>query len=128
MLQETIQGFKNLQECIKNFLSNSEESLLNLNIQIDVFKNAKLKCGTIIRASPSYYKTSYYSNIAIELDEKEQQICINNNGYCYAKILLIIELKYYNNQNILQNYELALLRLLTQLLDFTAPLAVSTGD
>ncbi|CAG8828138.1 21697_t:CDS:1, partial [Dentiscutata erythropus] len=43
MSQETIQGFKNLQECIKNFLSNSEESLLNLNIQIDVFKNAKLK-------------------------------------------------------------------------------------
>ncbi|KAF0369742.1 zn-finger domain-containing protein [Gigaspora margarita] len=106
--QETIQGFEYLQICIEDFLSNIKKDSLNLNIQIEVFKNAKLKSEVIIRASPSYYKAPYYSNIAIKIDNEEQQIYINDNGYCYAKILLIIRLMFYDSQNILQKYELAL--------------------
>ncbi|CAG8809496.1 23296_t:CDS:2, partial [Dentiscutata erythropus] len=70
--QETIQGFKYLQNCIEDFLSDIEKNLLNSDIQIEVFKNAKLKSKIIIRASPSYYKASYYSNVAIKIDNDEQ--------------------------------------------------------
>ncbi|CAG8805400.1 10918_t:CDS:1, partial [Cetraspora pellucida] len=79
-----MQGFKHLQECIEDFLSNFKD-LQNINIQIEVFKNAKLKSDIIIRASPSYYKMPYYSNIAVELNKEEQQLYVNDNGYSYTK-------------------------------------------
>ncbi|CAG8832522.1 39803_t:CDS:2, partial [Gigaspora margarita] len=76
--QETIQGFKYIQHCIEDFLSNIKKDLLNLNIQFEVFKNVKLKYEIIIRALLSFYK-------AVKIENEEQQLFINDNEYCYAK-------------------------------------------
>ncbi|CAG8743582.1 17333_t:CDS:2, partial [Cetraspora pellucida] len=62
-----------------------QEMIQDTNIQIEVFKNAKLKSEIIIRALPLYYKAPYYSNVAIKLDKEEQQLYINDYGYCYVK-------------------------------------------
>ncbi|CAB5391216.1 unnamed protein product [Rhizophagus irregularis] len=58
-----------------------------------------------IRATPNYYGQACFSDICVEMDESEQDDYLTDNGLCYAKVLLIIQVL---STKLEKNLELAL--------------------
>ncbi|RGB28738.1 hypothetical protein C1646_767459 [Rhizophagus diaphanus] len=115
-----IHGFEKLKSCIYDYFQDVEEWTLqeieNETIQIEVFEFAYLDNDykIIIRASPNYYGQTAFSNICVEMDESKQNDYLSDNGLCYAKILLILQISL---DKLDQNLDL----ILVQWYDFAYP-------
>ncbi|CAG8582324.1 8262_t:CDS:2, partial [Gigaspora rosea] len=96
-MQEIICGFKQLKHCIYDYFQSIEnwslQYIKNNTISIEVFDFAYLNNNNkAIRASLNYHNQAIFSDVCVEMNELEQDDYLTDNGLCYAKILLIIQI------------------------------------
>ncbi|PKK58639.1 hypothetical protein RhiirC2_720382 [Rhizophagus irregularis] len=107
-----LRGFEKLKSCIYDYFQDIEEwsiqDIENETIKINVSEFAYLDNSQdhiIIRVTPNYYGQACFSDVCVEMDESEQDDYLTDNGLCYAKVLLIIQVL---STKLEKNLELAL--------------------
>ncbi|CAB5309421.1 unnamed protein product [Rhizophagus irregularis] len=107
-----LRGFEKLKSCIYDYFQDIEEWFIqdieNETIKINVSEFAYLDNSQdhiIIRVTPNYYGQACFSDVCVEMDESEQDDYLTDNGLCYAKVLLIIQVL---STKLEKNLELAL--------------------
>lgn len=86
-----LEGMENLRTSLKIFMDNmSITSLDETNSFIRLYKSATLASTDIIRADPSYNNASWFSNVAIVMDETEDVNYITDQGVCFGKVGIAI--------------------------------------
>ncbi|CAB5345933.1 unnamed protein product [Rhizophagus irregularis] len=107
-----LRSFEKLKSCIYDYFQDIEEwsiqDIENETIKINVSEFAYLDNSQnhiIICATPNYYGQACFSDVCIEMDESEQDDYLTDNGLCYAKVLLIIQVL---STKLEKNLELAL--------------------
>ncbi|GES89528.1 hypothetical protein GLOIN_2v1487802 [Rhizophagus clarus] len=87
--------FEKLKSCICGYFQDIEEwsiqDIENKTIKINVCEFAYLNNNVIICATLNYYGQASFSDVCVKMDESEQGDYLTDNGLCYAKILLIIQ-------------------------------------
>ncbi|RHZ85847.1 hypothetical protein Glove_59g84 [Diversispora epigaea] len=90
LTKNMIKGFAKFLECLDSFF-NMLDIISAEDCRIKIFGSVILKNINILRATNKFQNRSWFSNIAIAMDDAELFEYQSDNGTCYAQTLLITE-------------------------------------
>ena len=88
-LKELPKGMDEYFEIFENIsISEFEKETINVTL----FESMKLPNGKIVRASNSFYNSPLFSDVSIQMSEKEALKYESDDGKCYGKVNITMKL------------------------------------
>jgi hypothetical protein len=89
LCEEQLVSTRELLSCLNRYLDMMEDVPHNWDhdlIWIETFIYIKLITGEYVRATNDYHNSSWFSDIAIYMDESEHDRYLTDDGYCYGHV------------------------------------------
>jgi len=82
-------GLENLPTCLRDFISTFQKVGIDVDnlFTISIFKKLHFPDGTIAHSDNSFYNKPEFSNVAVEMEEDQNEEYISDETYCYAQVI-----------------------------------------
>jgi hypothetical protein len=89
-------GFANFLECLNLYLQQSYITFTDKD-KVTIYGSVTLENGTIMRATSSFHKRPWFSNVSVRMNSEELFEYVSDEGHiCYGKVLFINIFIYFN--------------------------------
>lgn len=89
-------GFANFLECLNLYLQQSDITSTDED-KVTIYGSVTLENGAIMRATSSFHKRSWFSNVSVHMNSKELFEYVFDEGHiCYEQVLFINIFIYFN--------------------------------
>ena len=82
-------GFDNFENCLNVYL----DQLFNVssvnNSIVTIYGSVTLENGAIMRATNSYHKRPWFSNVSVRMDFEELLDYSSDQGICYGQVIIL---------------------------------------
>lgn len=79
-------GFSKFLDCLDLYLDQTDMTDVNKS-NVSVYGSVTLENGAIIRATSSFHKRSWFSNVSIRMNSDELFDYASNQGICYGQVI-----------------------------------------
>lgn len=86
--------FNNFENCLNLYLDQLNDISSVDDSKVTIFGSATLENGAIMRATSSYHKKPWFSDISIRMNFDELSEYISDQGICYGQVIIYLKLKY----------------------------------
>jgi hypothetical protein len=82
-------GFANFLECLNLYLQQSDITSTDED-KVTIYGSVTLENGAIMRATSSFHKRSWFSNVSVRMNSEELFEYVSDEGHiCYGQVLFI---------------------------------------
>ena len=82
-------GFANFLECLNLYLQQSNITSTDED-KVTIYGSVTLENGAIMRATSSFHKRSWFSNVSVRMNSEELFEYVSDEGHiCYGQVLFI---------------------------------------
>lgn len=89
-------GFANFLECLNLYLQQSDITSTDED-KVTIYGSVTLENGAIMRATSSFHKRSWFSNVSVRMNSEELFEYVSDESHiCYGQVLFINIFIYFN--------------------------------
>ena len=89
-------GFANFLECLNLYLQQSDITSTDED-KVTIYGSVTLENGAIMRATSSFHKRFWFSNVSVRMNSEELFEYVSDEGHiCYGQVLFINIFIYFN--------------------------------
>ena len=89
-------GFANFLECLNLYLQQSDITSTDED-KVTIYGSVTLENGAIMRATSSFHKRSWFSNVSVRMNSEESfEYFSDEDHICYGQVLFINIFIYFN--------------------------------
>jgi hypothetical protein len=79
-------GFNNIENCLNVYFDQLDVSFVD-DSKLTIYGSATLENGAIIRATNSYHKRSWFSDVSVRMNFEELLEYPTDQGICYGQVI-----------------------------------------
>lgn len=86
-------GFSKFLTCLDSYLDLFDSTIDIIGeTKINIYGSVTLENGSVMRATNSFHKRPWFSDIAISMDSEESNDYLSDQGLCYGQVIQLVNL------------------------------------